>query len=531
MSSKWFDTGLPCPCGKSSDAFAVDTEGDGYCYGQCGGRYFKDFANEKEQEEDDELEIEQPSGIETYDFQENYRGIYKRTQSFYGVYTKFISGVPYSIAYPFANDALKVRVLPKKFFTSGPIADAHLFGKNLFDPGSFSTVLITEGENDTMAAFQMLHERVAVVSVKNASTAFGDIKAEREYLNAFKKIVFCLDNDKPGQEAQRLITNSGLFDYEKVYRVSLTRHKDAHAYLEAGEIEEFINAFEHAKRYTPDAIINSFEDIKNALDAEHDGPLASYPFETLNECLIGLHGSEFILVKGLEKIGKTELCRAIVHKNLKDTKINIATIFLEESVDTTIKGVATYELETPCALEQSGVSKEDILRGYKRALGDNPSRLYIHTHFMSEDESELLDNIRFLVTVAGCRLVLLDNLTMLVTGREDEDERLRIDRTVRRLRDLVNELHFCLVLVAHVNDDGKTRGSRLPDKLANTIIYMERDKMAANILDRNSLKFYVEGARAQGTKTGPAGSAFFDPITFKLRDVHVEDQIQLPPLE
>ena len=249
MSSKWFDTGLPCPCGKSSDAFAIDTEGDGYCYGQCGGRYFKDFANEKEQEEDDELEIEQPSGIETYDFQENYRGIYKRTQSFYGVYTKFISGVPYSIAYPFANDALKVRVLPKKFFTSGPIADAHLFGKNLFDPGSFSTVLITEGENDTMAAFQMLHERVAVVSVKNASTAFGDIKAEREYLNAFKKIVFCLDNDKPGQEAQRLITNSGLFDYEKVYRVTLSRHKDAHAYLEAGEVEDADPAITREQRH------------------------------------------------------------------------------------------------------------------------------------------------------------------------------------------------------------------------------------------------------------------------------------------
>jgi len=532
--SKWFDTGLPCPCGKSSDAFAIDTEGDGYCYGQCGGRYYKDYANggsPPNQEEEDELEIEQPAGIETYDYQDHYRGIYKRTQQFYNTVTKFVGGVPYSVAYPFANDALKVRVLPKKFFTSGPIADAHLFGKNLFDAGSFSTILITEGENDAMAAYQMLHERVAVVSVKNAATALGDIKAEREYLNAFKKIIFCLDSDKPGQEAQRAITNAGIFDYEKVYRVTMGRHKDAHGYLEAGEIEEFISAFEGAKRYTPDAVINSFADIEEALKAKKDGPIGSYPFEVLNECLIGMHGSEFILLKGLEKIGKTEVCRAIVHENLKKTDINIATIFLEESVDTTIKGVATYELETPCALELSGVSDEDILRGYKRALGDNPSRLYIHTHFMSEDESELIDNIRFLVTVAGCRLVLLDNLTMLVTGREDEDERLRIDRTIRRLRDLVNELHFCLVLVAHVNDDGKTRGSRLPDKLANTIIFMERDKMAANILDRNSLKFFVEGARAQGTKTGPAGSAFFDPITFKLRDVRTEDTINLPPLE
>jgi hypothetical protein len=55
--------------------------------------------------------------------------------------------------------------------------------------------------------------------------------------------------------------------------------------------------------------------------------------------------------------------------------------------------------------------------------------------------------------------------------------------------------------------------------------------MAANVQERNSLKFFIEGARAQGTKTGPAGFAFFDPITFKLRDVKPEDEIILPEVD
>src|SRR5690606_37940199 len=108
-------------------------------------------------------------------------------------------------------------------------------------------------------------------------------------------------------------------------------------------------------------------------------------------------------------------CRATMYHNLKNVKQ--ATIFLEESTDITIKGVATYELERPCVAEESGISKQEIWEAYKKAVGDE-NNLYIYTHFSSENEDEIVDTIRFLVTVAGCRVIYLDNLTMLVTGRE-----------------------------------------------------------------------------------------------------------------
>ena len=35
-----------CPCGKSSDGFAIYDDGHGYCFGSCGGRYYKKVEGE-----------------------------------------------------------------------------------------------------------------------------------------------------------------------------------------------------------------------------------------------------------------------------------------------------------------------------------------------------------------------------------------------------------------------------------------------------------------------------------------------------
>lgn len=544
MNKRFKEAHLACPCGQSSDAYAINKDGSGKCF-SC-GEFFPSnssiagVSNKKTETEEtvidtdnnENVEIVQPKGVETYEYVP-YRNIDPRTLEFYGTLVKLIDGVPFSVGYPYPNGSLKGRLVSeKKFFSNGPIGAAHLFGEDRFPAGSCETITITEGENDAMALRQVLGRSHAVVSVKNAITAFGDVKARRDYLNAFKKIILFLDNDKQGREATRLITRSGLFDYQKLFRVTEDRKlKDAHAYIEEGLIQEVKDLWITARKFSPDAIINSFVDIREALKKKKDAPICEWPFKELQDRLSGLHKSEMILLKGLEKIGKTEVCRAIVHKALKETgpDVKIATIFLEEDEGTTIKGVATYELGYPVSVPTINlVSDEEIFEGYKKALGDDENKLYIHTHFSGDDEEEVIDNIRFLVSVSGCTLVILDNLTMLTTGRGDEDERLRIDRITRRLRDLVNELGFCLVLVCHVNDTGQTRGSRLPDKLANTIVFLERNVKAENINDRNVIKFTIEGARLAGSTTGPAGGAYFDPGTFKLRDVIAQDSIRLP---
>lgn len=517
---------VPCPCGSSSDAFCIREDESGYCF-SCGKNFNNkgvktDLADSEVEESFENVEI--PGDI-TYNYVSD-RGILRDTMEFYEVRTQLVNGVPFSRGYVYPDGDVQVKVLPKSFYWKGP-RTSNLFGKDKFDPGSKKAVVVTEGADDALSAYQMLRGEVAVVSVISATSALKNVKEEREYLNSFDKIVLCLDSDKAGKEATRQITKAGLFDYDKLYRMEMLQHKDANDYLSNGDFYEFIQAWESAKRFTPDSIINSFAAIKEALEKENDREICKYPFSDLSDRLHGLHLSEFVLLKGLEGIGKTEVCRAIVHKILKETDLNIATIFLEEPEEVTIKGVATYELGLPCNVSDAGVSKAEIFEGYKRALGEDEGRLYIHRHFATEDDEELVDNIRFLVTVANCSVIFLDNLTMLTTGRADEDERLKIDRIIRRLRDLVNELHFCLVLVAHVNDDGKTRGSRLPDKLCNTVIFMERNIRSGVLSESNRIDFMIEKARIQGTRGGPAGSAFYDPISYRLLDMTEAD---LPPI-
>lgn len=521
---KFAKIGLPCPCGKSSDAYAENEDGSGKCFsGACSGGPKRDgffpskmgvtMSTEEKQEDDTPI---QSTGNERLEIIP-HRNISAKAFEFYGVHTVVEGDTPVRVGFRYPNGAYQTRnlLVPKEdrnnhFKTRGPYGEAGLWGRDKFDPGSKDSITITEGAYDAMAAYDMLYAKSACVSVKSSATVVSDIKKDFDYVNSFKKIYLCLDNDEAGQS--KIATIASMFDFNKVYHVKLDKYKDANDYLLNKEADDFKRTWENSRRYSPSAILSTFGELEAQLKKKAAVAVGNYPFMGLQDGLSGLHKNEMIIIKGKQGIGKTEICRAIIHEALKNTETKMATIFLEEEVGTTIKGVVTYELNIPAMRDDAGISDEEVMAAYKKAVGDRDDRLYIHTHFTGDDEGEIVDNIRFLVTVAGVDMVFLDNLTMLSTGREGEDERLRIDRIIRRLRNLVNELHFCLVLIAHTNDDGTTRGSRLPDIVANTVIIMERE------IPDNKLYFHIDKARGQGAQAGPAGYGIYDRDRYVLCD-------------
>ena len=82
-------------------------------------------------------------------------------------------------------------------------------------------------------------------------------------------------------------------------------------------------------------------------------------------------------------------------------------------------------------------------------------KTFFHKHFGSTDSENLMSKIRFLVRGCDCDYVVLDHINMVVSGIEG-DERKLIDYTMTKLRSLVEELNFGLILVCHLR--------RLPDK-------------------------------------------------------------------
>ena len=112
-------------------------------------------------------EVDEDSHTVEYRVRGNW-SIPERVFEFYGVETKFVNGLPVSEAYPYADEALKIRDLTKDksagenvFRSVGPIADAGLFGRSRFDRGSKEGVIITEGEKDAMSAYEMMHHKFA----------------------------------------------------------------------------------------------------------------------------------------------------------------------------------------------------------------------------------------------------------------------------------------------------------------------------------------------------------------------------------
>lgn len=489
-----------CPCGSSSDAYCVRHDGSGYCF-SCN----EDFQDGKK-----DKELVNPESI-TYDIV-GHRGISRKTFEFYDVQTKFVDEKPVEVAFRFGPRAMKIRNLKNKNdqSTRGEFKDAPMFGQDKFNAGSKDSITITEGEFDAMAAYEMLKGKSACISIKSgAGSALSDCRRHWDYINSFDKIYLCFDNDERGEDAVKSL--QGLFDFKKVYHVKLQTRKDANEYLQNSDTDSFWKTWHSAKRFTPDNIISSFAEIEKTLEDGGEDHLGDYPFELLNNRLYGLHAGEVVVIKAQEGVGKTEFFRALEYHILKTTDHPIGIIHLEEDNGTTVKAIAGYELEVPATLPDCGLSKEDVVRGYKRAVRDNEGRIHIHSSFDIEDESAFLGNIRFLVSAVGCRFIFLDHISWLATGTDDEDERRKLDRVSQKLKLLAKELRFCLVMISHVNDDGKTRGSRNISKVANTVISLDRD-----ILDESTKTFFLIEKARLGGRTGKAGYGEFDKEKGKL---------------
>lgn len=517
---QWVIYHQPCPDCGSSDGLSIDSEGNGYCFAHS--KFYPDYYK------DDKSLIEQKEALVEFEYYPD-RGLHRSTLEFFDISTKFVDGEPTETAFKWPNGGLRIRRLgdvPKKdrFYSKGSMNNPGLLFTDKFDPGSKDAILITKSGYDAASAYEILNKQVATVSVTSESTAKRDVIQSWDYVNSFKKIYICMDNDEQGRKATAEV--APLFDYQRVYHIQVTSAKDINELYTQGKSADFKRMFENAKRFAPDNLISSFDQIKASLRKDKESQIATYPFKVIQEATYGLHEGEVILVKAPTTVGKTEFLRAIEHHILKTTTTNIGIIHLEEDNATTIKAIAGYELSVPATLPDCGLSEEDILDGYRRAVKDDENRVHIYISFDREDEDLLFGTIRFLVVAAGCKIIFFDHITWLGVGRDSEDERRKLDRVSQGLKLLAKELRFCLVLVSQMNSLGASRGSKNIDFTANTAITLSRDVTSPVDTVQRTTNFMLEKVRLGG-RTGPSGYALFDRETGKLEDLSSDEGLIL----
>ena len=124
----------------------------------------------------------------------------------------------------------------------------------------------------------------------------------------------------------------------------------------------------------------------------------------------------------------------------------------------------------------------------------------------------------------GVRWVILDHLSIVISGLENLDERKLIDVTMTKLRTLVEETGIGLILVSHLRrpegnkgyEDGvqtslnSLRGSHAISQLSDGVISLERNQNDEE--KKNYTTVRVLKNRHNGD-TGKCGTLFFDDET------------------
>jgi twinkle protein len=188
--------------------------------------------------------------------------------------------------------------------------------------------------------------------------------------------------------------------------------------------------------------------------------------------------------------------------------------------------------------ERQGVPIEDIKRWFKSTLGTG--RLFTLDHFGSTSEANLLNRVRYMIKGLGCKWIILDHLSIVVSAMEDGgDERKTIDSIMTKLRQMCEETNAGIHLVSHLrrvegnkgHEQGvevslsHLRGSQAIAQLSDAVIAAERNQQADNKKEANLTRLRVLKNRYAGL-TGLATNLAYIRETGRLQEVfNVEEWI------
>jgi twinkle protein len=512
----------PCSACGSSDGLAHYTDGHTYCF-VCQAHTKADGAV-------DEKPKTIPKDFVFGVFQElKKRGINEKTCRKFGYMVGTRHGVPVQIApYHDATGNLcgqKLRTPDKDFTWTGEPKSAVLFGQQLWrDKGKM--VVVTEGEIDAMSISQLQDNRWPVVSLRNgASGAKKDIAKSIEWLEGFESVVLAFDMDEPGAKAAGECAPLLTPGKARIWNIPL---KDANEMLVAGRSKELLDAIWGAKVYRPDGIVEGAS-TWDILVREDVGGALDYPWPGLQAMLLGLRQHEIVTFCAGSGMGKSQVCRELAVHAIKQGQ-TVGYIALEESVQRSIRGLVSIVVNAPLHLPRA---RKKFTEGSLEKMAELKAgwdvvsnKAFFYDHWGSLDGENLFQRIRYLVHACGCEWIVLDHLSIMVSGDEEGDERRKIDNLMTKLRSLVEQLPFGLVLVSHLKrpdgrpleEGGKThlgllRGSASIGQLSDIVVGQERnqqDEERKNITLLRVLKNRFSG------ETGEAGELIYNPETGRL---------------
>lgn len=457
-------------------------------------------------------------------FADGYRGISARACEKFGIHSYTDNDGNVLFREYTAPDGSKFRRCPKEGMWQVGTYPALQY-KNLWNAGSAHYVTVVEGEEDAAAFDDIMNTgktQYPVVSLSGAGISRKGRKEIYDYLSKFETVKLAFESDTAGNKAKAVLRE---MLPNKIKEVSLTKYKDANEYLQNNAGDEFKRAWNNAQTLTPDNIYHTEEDVLNILKNDETESGFVTPFGDLNDVITCVPMNHVVLITGQEGIGKTEFLRSLEYAALKDG-YPIAVMHQEETKKTYYRKLASYEMLQDCNSREEPVAEEEILSAIKK-ISNEFQNLFVFEFKQDPDVNTILEQVKYLVHVCGVKYVFVDPINQF-DPVDDTPKVEFLDSLSKKMAKFVANNPVGMVWTAHVNDEGKTRDSRMISKSCSIRIDTYRDVLADDPRERNTMTMTVGKNRPFGT-TGFAGEAKWKNQAKIMEDDFVYDiQNELP---
>ena len=415
----------------------------------------------------------------------------------------------------------KIRTPDKQFSIRGSLREAGFFGQHLFGQGG-KMVTVVEGEIDCLSMAQVMgNGKWPVVSIPNGAQSAAKIFAQQsEWLETFEKVVIAFDMDEAGQSSAKEAAEK--LAPGKAYIASLPA-KDANEAMLAGKGKELVDSIWQAKAYRPDGILNA-KDLWTEVSKVQLHEAVDYPWPKLNEMTHGLRKGEMVCFTSGSGMGKSSVIREIMYDLLINKSMTVGALMLEESTTRTAKGIMGLDLNAPIHIPDYQVGDEDLREAFDATCGTG--RLFLYDHWGSQDIDALIAKIRYLAVSCECDYIILDHVSIVVSGLGEGDERRLIDNLATKLRSLTENTGVGLIVISHLKRPegtpheegaqtrlGQLRGSAGLGQVCDMVIGLERNQQNEETKHLTTIR--VLKNRFSGD-CGVAGQLQYDKTTGRL---------------
>lgn len=420
----------------------------------------------------------------------------------------------------------KVRMNGKKFLTLGDTNT--LYGKFLYPAGG-KYAIITEGELDAISvgAISRKSNFFCPMSIPSgAQSAEKVMRKELKWLeSSFERIILMFDNDEPGQAAVEKV--SKLFSPGKCYIATLSE-KDASDMLVKGKEEELGTAIFQAKPYCPAKIVRGQELTQLARTPKEKGQ--DLPWPRLNRALYGVRRNELWVLTAGTSAGKTEIIKEFAHHFAVSQNETVGMFMLEEQPERTALSIISKQLNKPIYKYDVKYTEEEFMEAARVTTDTGKFVVYQSEGDLAVDK--IIEAIRYMIKIDGCKYIFLDHLTLLVATNADVNTTTH--QAITELNQLAQANEVTIFAVVHVNkgregqqqtaEEGaelnldRLYGSSGIKQQAHTVLAFERNLQENPGENKHWSKIRVLKHRHAGEAVGTVIDMVYDVSTGRLTE-------------